>query len=1044
MFTDIFIKRPVLAICISLLITLLGLQALKSMAVRQYPDMTNTVITVTTSYYGAGADLIQGFITAPIEQAVAQADNIDYMTSSSKMGTSTITVNMKLNTAPNGALADILSRVNSVKSLLPADALDPSITLSTGSTTSVLYISFSSNEMVGPQITDYLNRVVIPQLFTVNGVAKVTLYGGNEYALRIWLDPLKLAAHSMTAADVVRILQANNFQTSSGQINNLFTLMNTNTNTQVSNAEELSELIISSKEGTVVRLRDVAKVSMAANHDTFRAIANGQKGVVAAIDATPTANPLDIAADVKKMMPTLEKGLPPSMKMDIIYDSTISIEESIHEVIHTIVEAAIIVLVVITLFMGSFRAVVIPIITIPLSMIGVIMLMSVCGFSINLMTLLAMVLAIGLVVDDAIVVVENVDRHIKNGLNPFRAAIIGTREIAIPVISMTITLGAVYSPIALMGGITGSLFTEFALTLAGSVLISGIIALTLSPMMCSKMLKAEEKPGKFESIVNKVLDGLTGIYTKMLSAVLAARTPIVITALVIMASMPYLFMNTASEMAPYEDTGAFMMMGMGPNNANLDYLEDGIKKLTAEAAKDPAVFSTLGMIGVPASNQGMAILVLKELTQRDKQSDVVERVSPNLTQNPNINATVFQMPPLPGSSSGLPVQFVIMTPNSFEELFDVAENVMEKARKSGLFIYSDSDLKYDSPTLYIDVDRKKAGAYGITMSDIGQTLSTMIADGYVNRVAIDGRSYEVIPQTERIDRMNPDSLSKYFVRNPEGKMVFLSSLLKVKVKTEPATLSKMSQQNAATLSFALNPGVTMGDAVSFFETVVVPSLPAGYSHDYKGESRQFTTEGSSLASTFLLAIFIIFLVLACQFESWRDPCVILIAVPLAISGALLFLAVGMATLNIYTEVGLITLVGLISKHGILICEVSREEQLKNGLSKIEAVKKAASVRLRPILMTTAAMVAGLVPLLTASGAGAESRFSIGLVIVAGLSIGTMFTLFVLPVIYSFVGENHKPLPEFVEEEDLKKQEAEKMAQEAEADNQSDNSAPQPA
>ncbi len=1025
MFTDIFIKRPVLAVCISLLITLLGLQSLKNMAVRQYPDMTNTVITVTTSYYGAGADLIQGFITAPIEQAVAQADNIDYMTSSSKMGSSTITIYMKLNTDPNGALADVMSRVNSVKSQLPSDAQDPTISLSTGSTTSVLYIAFSSDVMDGPQITDYLNRVVIPQLFTVNGVAKVNLYGGNEYALRIWIDPLKLAAHQLTAQDVVNVLKANNFQTSSGQINNYYTLMNTNTNTQVANADELSELIVASKNGAVVRMKDVAKISMATSHDSFRSIANGQKGVVAAIDATPTANPLDIAAGVTALMPTLEKGLPSTLKMNTIYDSTISIDESINEVIHTIVEAAIIVLVVITLFMGSFRAVVIPIITIPLSMIGVIMLMSLFGFSINLMTLLAMVLAIGLVVDDAIVVVENVDRHIKNGLSPFKAAIIGTREIAIPVISMTITLGAVYSPIALMGGITGSLFTEFALTLAGSVLISGIIALTLSPMMCSKMLKAEEKPGKFESIVNRILNRITEIYTGMLDAVLTTRTPIVIVAIVIMASLPLLFKYCSSELAPYEDSGAFMMMGKAPTNANLDYIEDGIKKLNNEAAKDPAVLNTLGMIGTPASNQGMAILVLKDFNEREKQSEVIKRVSPLLTKSPNINATVFQMPPLPGSSSGLPMQFVLMTPNSFEELYDVSEQVMEKARKSGLFVYFDSDLSYDSPTLYIDVDRKKAGAYGITMSDIGQTLSTIIADGYVNRVSIDGRSYEVIPQSERIERMNPDSLNKYFVKSQSGDMISLRSILNVKVKAEPATLSKMSQQNAATLSFALSPGVNMGEAVSFFENEVVPTLPAGYTHNYKGESRQFTTEGSSLASTFALAVFIIFLVLACQFESWRDPCVILIAVPLAISGALLFLSVGMASLNIYTEVGLITLVGLISKHGILICEVSREEQLKNGCSKIEAVKRAASVRLRPILMTTAAMVAGLVPLLTAAGAGAESRFSIGLVIVAGLSIGTMFTLFVLPVIYSFVGENHKPLPEFTEEElnaELKKTE----------------------
>lgn len=1014
MFTDIFIKRPVMAVCISLLIALLGLQALKNMAVRQYPEMTNTVVTVTTSYYGAGSDLIQGFITEPIEQAVAQADNIDYMTSNSKMGTSTITVYMKLNTDPNGALADILSRVNSVKSQLPSEAQDPTISLSTGSTTSVIYISFSSSEMEGPQITDYLNRVIIPQLFTVNGVAKVTLYGGNDYALRIWIDPLKLAAHSMTAKDVLNVLQANNFQTSSGQVNNMYTLMNTNTDTQVANADELAELIVASNNGAVVRLRDVARVSLAANHDTFRSIANGQKAVVAAIDATPTANPLDIADGIKKMLPSMNKNLPPSMKMDIIYDSTISIDESISEVIETIVEAAIIVLVVITLFMGSFRSVVIPIVTIPLSMIGVIMLMSVCGFSINLMTLLAMVLAIGLVVDDAIVVVENVDRHIKEGETPFRAAIIGTREIAIPVISMTITLGAVYSPIALMGGITGSLFTEFALTLAGSVLISGIIALTLSPMMCSKMLKAEEKPGKFEETVNTILNRITTAYTNTLDTVLRTRMPIIITAGIIMVTLPILFKYTSSELAPYEDTGAFMMMGKAPTNANLDYLENGIKKLTEKAGKDASVANTLGMIGVPASNQGMAIMVLKEFSERDKQEDVIERVTPLLSKSPDINATVFQMPPLPGSSSGLPMQFVIMTPNSFEELNSVAETVMDKAKKSGLFVYFDSDLTYDSPTLHIEIDRKKAGAYGVTMSDIGQTLSTMIADGYVNRVAIDGRAYEVIPQTERINRLTPESLDRYFIKTQSGKMISIGSVLNLQVKTEPASLSKMSQQNAATLSFALSPGVSMGEAVSFFENEVVPTLPSGYTHDYKGESRQYTTEGSSLASTFALAVFIIFLVLACQFESWRDPCVILIAVPLAISGAMLLLSLGLATLNIYTEVGLITLVGLISKHGILICEVSREEQLKNGLSKIEAVKKAASIRLRPILMTTAAMVAGLLPLLTAEGSGAASRFSIGLVIVAGLSIGTMFTLFVLPVIYTFVGQVHKPLPVFEE------------------------------
>lgn len=1011
MFTDIFIKRPVLAVSISLLIVLLGLQSLKNMDVRQYPSMTNTVVTVTTSYYGASSDLIQGFVTQPLEQAIAQADNIDYLTSQSTAGQSTITATMKLNTDPNGALADILSRVNSVKYLLPSEAMDPSISLSTGSTTSVMYISFFSDELSTPQITDYLNRVITPQLFTVDGVGGIVLYGGNNFAFRIWLDPLKLASRGVTAADIVNVLQSNNYQSSAGQVIANYTMLSTDVKTQVADVEALGNLVVSSNTGTVVRLNDVAKISLESSHDTYRAMSDGRNAVLVAINATPSANPLDIAESVNEMLPEFERNLPSTIKMKMQYDSTIAIDASIDEVIETIIEAAAIVLVVITLFMGSFRAVVIPIITIPLSMIGVVMIMSAFGFSINLMTLLAMVLAIGLVVDDAIVVVENVDRCIKEGHGPFKAAILGTREIAVPVISMTITLGAVYSPIALMGGITGSLFKEFALTLAGSVFISGIIALTLSPMMCSKMLKANEEPSKFEKIVNTSLNKLTDAYKGMLNEVLEHRMVIVFTAIVIFGCIPFLFKYIASETAPYEDNGVFMAMTTAPNSANLDFIQDGMKKLSDVALKDPDVESTITFAGSPVANQGMGIMVLKDYKSRGKLSDSMNRIEPEITKNPNLNTTLFQMPALPGSSSGLPVQFVIMTPNNFEQLYTVSEDVLEKARKSGIFVYSSSDLTYDNGTLQISVNREKAGAYGITMSAIGQTLSTMVADGYINRVAIDGRAYEVIPQVIRSERLNPETLGDYFVRATDGKMIPLSSVLEMKVTTAPRSLNKMSQLNSATLSFVLNPAKSMGDAVDFFEKEIVPNLPTGYSHDYKGESRQFVTEGSSLVQTFALAIIIIFLVLACQFESWKDPVVILVAVPLAISGALLALAVGWATMNIYTQVGIITLVGLISKHGILICEVCKEQQLKNGLSKMEAIKIAASMRLRPILMTTAAMVAGLLPLLVATGPGAESRFSIGLVIVAGLSIGTVFTLFVLPVIYSYLGQTHKQPPQ---------------------------------
>ncbi|MGN1394206.1 MAG: efflux RND transporter permease subunit [Succinivibrionaceae bacterium] len=1010
MFTDIFIKRPVLAVSISLLIVILGLQALKGMAVRQYPNMTNTVITVTTSYYGANADTIQGFITQPLQQAIAQADSIDYISSSSKMGVSTITVNMKLNTDPNGALADVLSRVNSVKYMLPTEAQDPSIALSTGSTTSVLYISFKSETLASPEITDYLNRVITPQLFTVNGIAKVNLYGGNDFALRIWIDPVKLATYNITASDIVSVLKSNNYQSSSGQIIGKYTVLNTSAETQVTDVESLSNLVVSTNNGSVVRVRDVATVTMETNHDNYRAMANGKKSVLVAIDATPTANPLDIAEGVKQLMPTFEKNLPSDIAMEMIYDSTIAIDESINEVVHTIFEAAIIVLVVITLFMGSFKAVIIPIITIPLSMIGVAMIMVVFDFSINLMTLLAMVLAIGLVVDDAIVVVENVDRNIKSGMNAFKAAIVGTREIAIPVISMTITLAAVYSPIALMGGVTGSLFKEFALTLAGSVVISGVIALTLSPMMCSKILKEKEESSAFEKFINNFLNKITSVYSKMLDEVLTHRFPILVIVVVIFGSLPFLFKYSSSELAPNEDDGVFMVMAKAPMSANLDFIQDGAEKISKKGMEDKDIISSIAFAGIPASNQSLSILILKEFKERDPIKKVISRVTPTINNLPNMSATVFQPSSLPGASSGLPVQFVIITPNSFESLYEVASDVLEKAKKSGVFVYSDMDLSYDSGTVDIEIDREKAGAYGISMSDIGNTLSTLIADGYVNRVSIEGRAYEVIPQVERIDRLTPESINHYFVRSQSGTMIPLSNIVSIKVKTEPAVLNQMSQQNAATLSFALNPALTMGDAINFFNNEIIPHLPKGYTYDYKGESRQYITEGSSLVETFGLAIVIIMLVLACQFESWRDPLVILIAVPLAISGALITLALGLATLNIYTEVGLITLVGLISKHGILICEVCKEKQLKEGLTKLEAIRIAATVRLRPILMTTAAMVAGLLPLLYASGAGAASRFSIGLVIVAGLSIGTMFTLFVLPVIYSYLGQEHKPLP----------------------------------
>ncbi|MBF4284186.1 multidrug efflux RND transporter permease subunit [Vibrio anguillarum] len=1020
-FTDVFIKRPVLAVSISFLIALLGFQAIFKMQVREYPEMTNTVVTVSTGYYGASADLIQGFITQPLEQAVAQADNIDYMTSSSVLGKSTITVTMKLNTDPNAALSDVLAKTNSVRSQLPKEAEDPTVTMSTGSTTAVLYIGFTSDELSSSQITDYLERVFNPQIFTVNGVSKIDLYGGMKYALRIWLDPAKMAGLQLTAGDVMNVLNANNYQSATGQATGEFVLYNGSADTQVSNVDELKNLVVKTGDGNVIRLGDIANVTLEKSHDVYRASANGREAVVAAINAAPSANPINIAQDVLDLLPQLKRNLPSNIEMNVMYDSTVAINESIHEVIKTIAEAALIVLVVITLFLGSLRAVIIPIVTIPLSLVGVAMVMQGMGFSWNLMTLLAMVLAIGLVVDDAIVVLENVDRHIKLGESPFRAAIIGTREIAVPVIAMTLTLGAVYAPIAMMGGITGSLFKEFALTLAGAVFVSGIVALTLSPMMCSKMLKAHEEPNKFEQKVHGLLDSMSNRYAKLLEKVMQRRPVVIAFAVIVFASLPMLFKFIPSELAPSEDKGVVMLIGTGSSNANLDYLQNTMNDVNTILSEQPEVQFAQVFTGVPSSNQAFGIASMVPWSERQaSQAEVATRVGTLVQDIPGMAVTAFQMPELPGAGSGLPIQFVITTPNSFESLFAIATEVLTEVKASPMFVYSDLDLNYDSATMKINIDKDKAGVYGITMKDIGTTLGTMMADGYVNRIDLNGRSYEVIPQVERKYRLNPESMNHYFVRAVDGKMIPLGSLITIDVIAEPRSLPHFNQLNSATVGSVPGPGVAMGDAITWFEDVAATKLPAGYNHDYMGEARQYVTEGSALYATFGLALAIIFLVLAIQFESLKDPLVIMVSVPLAICGALIALAWGAATMNIYSQVGLITLVGLITKHGILICEVAKEEQLYHNKSRIEAVMEAAKVRLRPILMTTAAMIAGLIPLMYATGAGAAQRFSIGIVIVAGLAIGTLFTLFVLPVIYSYLAEKHKPLPVFVEDKDLEK------------------------
>lgn len=1012
---DQFIRRPVLASALSGLLALLGLQAFYKMPVREYPELTHTVITVTTSYTGASAELIQGLITAPVEQAIANTNHVDYISSQSQPGLSVITVYMKINSNPDAALAEVLSRINSVRSQLPKEAEDPTLERSSSSATSILYLGFTSDTLNSSQITDYLQRVIRPQLLAVNGIAKVGLLGGQQYALRVWIDPQKLGALGVTLDQVVAQLRANNYQSATGQWIGHFIRYYSSANTQVRTLEELKALVIAAPQGALVRLQDVAEVTLDQSHDRYRVSANGQKAVIIGVDGEPNANPIAVAHEIRQLLPTVERTLLPSIKMTLLYDSTTAIDAAIDQVIKTLLEASAVVLVVILLFLGRWRAVLIPLVTIPLSLLGALLLMQLCGFTLNLLTLLAMVLAIGLVVDDAIVVLENIERHIQAGHSPFRAAVIGTREIALPVITMTVTLAAVYAPIAFTGGLTGALFQEFALTLSGAVVISGLVALTLSPMMCAHWLTPHQ-PTAFEQQIQRRLQQLTDSYGRALQATLAHRPVVLSFALAILLSLPLLAHFIPQELAPAEDRGMVMLIGSAPASANVDAIQQSMQQVDAILQQQPEIAFSQLFSGLPAAHQALGMGVMTPWRERTtSQKALIARITPLLQSIPGIAITVFQRPELPGSSLGLPLQFVMTTAQPVDNLYPVAQEFLAKVQENHQFAYSQLDLHYDAATIEMSVDKDKAAAYGVTLQAIGQTLATLVTDGALNRVELDGQSYEVIVQVERQQRLDPSALQYYFVRAADGRALPLSTLISSRVVGKPRALTHFNQLNAATISVVLAPGLAMGEAIEWFKSTASQQLPQGYRYDFTGEARQFISEGPALYLAFIMALLVIYLVLAMQFESLRDPLVILVAVPLALSGALIAMAWGAATLNIYSQIGMITLIGLISKHGILIGEVAKAAQLERGLDRQTAVLLAAKLRFRPIVMTTAAMVAGSIPLLFSSGAGAAARFSIGLVMVAGLSLGTLFTLFILPVIYTLLASQHRPLPQLTEE-----------------------------
>src|SRR6516225_8495404 len=1005
--TDLFVKRPVLAIVVNLVILIAGLYAVRSLSVRQYPRSDIAVIQVSTVYVGASADLVRGFITTPIERVIASADGIDYMESTSAQGLSTIIVHLKINYDTTAALTQIQAKVAQVRNDLPPDAQIPVIDLQTADTQfAAIYIGFASKDLDQNQITDYLTRVVQPKLSAISGVQRADILGNRTFAMRLWLKPQEMAARGVSPSDVHDALSKNNYLSALGSTKGSMVSVNLVANTDLRTPDEFRQMVIKENGGTVVRLGEVADVQLGAENYDQDVKFNGQTATFMGIWVLPTANSLEVIKEVRAALPAIESQLPTGMKLGIPYDSTAYIQDAINEVLHTLSETLIIVIVVIFLFLGSFRSVLIPVIAIPISLIGAVFLMLIAGFTINLLTLLAIVLSVGLVVDDAIVMVENVERHLHEGKRPLQAAIDAARELVGPIVAMTITLAAVYAPIGIQGGLTGSLFREFAFTLAGAVIVSGVVALTLSPMMGAKLLREGDTERGFAGFINHRFEKVRGLYTSMLSGTLRYR-PVVFTlwAIVALLMIPF-YMFSQHELAPAEDQGVVFGVIQSSANATLDQVNLFTKEIYDVYRSFPESDS---IFQITSPSGGFGGMVTKPWSQRKKttQQLLVESTGP-LSKIPGVRVIPLTPPSLPGGGN-FPVDFVINSAAEPQQVSEFANQIVQKAMTSGMFIFADVDVKFDQPQAEVVFDRDKLRSQGVDLSQAGQDLSTMLGGNYVNRFSIQGRSYKVIPQVKRADRLTPDQLSQIYVKGSSDQLVPLSTFADMKVTTEPRSLNKFQQLNAVRIQGVIPPNVPLDKALTFLETEAKKMLPQGFTIDYAGESRQLRVEGSTFLSTFLLSAILIYLVLAAQFESFRDPFIILAgSVPLALSGALMFSFLGLTTLNIYSQVGLITLVGLISKNGILIVEFANQLQ-ERGKTKLEAVIDAAGTRLRPILMTTAATVFGHLPLVFAKGPGAGARNSIGIMLVSGMIIGTAFTLFVVPSIYVLVAKTHTAL-----------------------------------
>ena len=1003
--SDISIRRPVFATVINLVVLLLGIIAYDRLAVRQIPNVDTPVVTVNTSYPGASAQVIESQVTQPIEDALSGVEGIEYMQSVSREQSSQVTIRFRLDRDPDGAASDVRDRVAQARQRLPDEVDEPIVQKQEADAEPIIFLAFSSDQHSQVEIADYAERLVKDRIQQIPGVAQAQVFA-STYAMRVWIQPQRLAGFGLTPVDVEQALRSQNVEIPAGRVEGTDREFTVLPQTDLQTPEEFGNVILGESNGYLVRLKDVARIELGAQQERFRARYNGVNAVPLGITKQAVANPLEISEALEALIPQIQRTLPEGLQLDIAFDSTIFIEKSIEEVYKTVIEAVLLVVVVIFLFLRSWRATLIPLVTIPVSLIGAFALMLAFGFTINTLTLLAMVLAIGLVVDDAIVMLENIYRHIEEGMPPFQAALKGSKEIGFAIVAMTLTLAAVYVPLAFSTGRTGKLFVEFAMTLAGAVLVSGFTALTLSPMMSSKLLRHEKKHGRFYEAGERVLRRLDDGYRAVLTRALRLRWAVVGVGLVVFALAGVLFMTLPRELAPQEDQGVIIGFGQAPEGSTVGYTDRYARMMEQGFASAPGVVSYFQLVGFPSVTNTIGFVMLEDWDQRDTSVQEVQgALFPQFMGIPGIMAFPTLPPPLGQEGFGQPVNFVVQSTGTWEELGVIVQKMMARMAENPNLTNPDSDLKLNKPQLSITVNREKVAAVGSDVATVGRTLESLLGGRNVTRFKRGSEQYDVIVQVEDADRRTPGDLSNIYVRGGDGQMVQLSNLVDVRETVAAKELNHFNKLRAATISAGLAPGYPMGEALDWMEAALAEVAPEA-TYDLSGQSREFRESSSDFAMIFGLAVVFIFLVLAAQFESWVDPMVILLAVPLAAFGAFLALTLSGGSWNIYSQIGLVTLVGLIAKHGILIVEFSNQLQ-EQGRTKFDAVVEAAALRLRPILMTTGAMVLGSLPLAIASGAGAEARNQIGWVVVGGMGIGTFFTLFVVPVMYLLIGRDHQ-------------------------------------